>query len=117
MRALSATLKFKIEDEVGIHLKIPVTKIRLPVWGSGTEGAKDLEIKMIGRLRILDYGHSATGGKIRGECYLHLGQLEQAAKDLKAAIEIDSEAKNPAANRARVLITATKEALKFSSEQ
>jgi Flp pilus assembly protein TadD len=52
----------------------------------------------------------------RGECYLHLGRLEEAAQDLKAAILLDVEEKNLAANRARFLATVTIEALNLAEE-
>lgn len=52
----------------------------------------------------------------RGECYLHQGLLAKAAPDLKEAVSLDAGGKNPAANRARVLIAATKEALKLRAE-
>jgi tetratricopeptide (TPR) repeat protein len=52
----------------------------------------------------------------RGECYLHQGMLAKAAEDLKKAVSLDADGKNPAANRARVLIAATKEALKLTAE-
>lgn len=50
----------------------------------------------------------------RGECYLHLGKFEEAAHDLQAAISLDPEENNPAANRARFLTTVTLEALKLA---
>jgi tetratricopeptide (TPR) repeat protein len=42
----------------------------------------------------------------RGECYLALADNEKAAKDLEAAIDLDPQEKDPAANRARQLVFA-----------
>jgi len=53
----------------------------------------------------------------RGECYLHLGRLEESAQDFKAAILLDVEENNQAANRARFLAKVTLEALKLAHEQ
>lgn len=52
----------------------------------------------------------------RGECYLHLGRFEESARDLKAAIQLDPDEKNPAANRARFLTSVTLEALKLAEQ-
>ena len=53
----------------------------------------------------------------RGECYLNLGKFPEAAEDLKKAITLDPDQKNPAANRARLLAALTLEGLKLASEQ
>jgi tetratricopeptide (TPR) repeat protein len=53
----------------------------------------------------------------RGECYLNLGKLEEAAADWRAAMFLDPEQKNPGANRARILSALTLEGLKLASEQ
>ncbi|MCI0412916.1 tetratricopeptide repeat protein [bacterium] len=50
----------------------------------------------------------------RGEVCLKLGAFEQAAKDFKKATELDPGKKHPAANRARMLILMTQEALKLA---
>jgi tetratricopeptide (TPR) repeat protein len=50
----------------------------------------------------------------RGECYLHLGRLEESAHDLKKAIQLDAANNNPAANRARFLSAVTVEALRLA---
>jgi Tfp pilus assembly protein PilF len=53
----------------------------------------------------------------RGEVYLRLGKFKEAADDLKEAIELDPEKIHPAANRARMLIAITEEALKLVQER
>lgn len=47
----------------------------------------------------------------RGELLLKRGMFEDAAQDLRAAIALDPESKDPAANRARLLVTMTVEEL------
>jgi Tfp pilus assembly protein PilF len=53
----------------------------------------------------------------RGEVFLRLGKFKEAADDLKKAIDQDPEKKHPAANRARMLIAITQEALKLVQER
>ena len=53
----------------------------------------------------------------RGEVFLRLGKFKEAADDLKKAIEFDPEKKHPSANRARMLIAITQEALKLVQEK
>jgi len=53
----------------------------------------------------------------RGECYLNLGHLQEAATDLKAAIELDPQGTDRASNRARFLSKVTLEALKLAQEK
>ncbi len=53
----------------------------------------------------------------RGEVFLRLGKFKEAADDLKKAIELDAEKKHPSANRARMLIAITQEALKLVQEK
>ncbi len=53
----------------------------------------------------------------RGEVFLRLGKFKEAADDLKKAIELDPEKKHPSANRARMLIAITQEALKLVQEK
>jgi Flp pilus assembly protein TadD len=48
----------------------------------------------------------------RGELYLKAGRFQDAADDLKNAIALDPQLKNPAARRATLLILLTKDALK-----
>jgi Tfp pilus assembly protein PilF len=47
----------------------------------------------------------------RGEIFLQSGKLKEAAADLKKAIELDPERKNPAANRARLLAELARQSL------
>lgn len=42
----------------------------------------------------------------RGECYIALAENEKAARDLEAAMDLDPQEKDPAANRARQLAFA-----------
>jgi tetratricopeptide (TPR) repeat protein len=47
----------------------------------------------------------------RGEIGLKLGKLQDAALDFKAAMDLDSARKHPAANRARLLVLMTLDAV------
>jgi tetratricopeptide (TPR) repeat protein len=53
----------------------------------------------------------------RGECYLNLGLLQEAAIDLKGAIELDPQGNDKAANRARFLSTVTLKALNLAEKE
>src|SRR5580765_4794729 len=53
----------------------------------------------------------------RGEIYLKLGRLKEAAEDFKKAIDLDTARKNPASNRARILVSLTADALKLVKEK
>jgi len=53
----------------------------------------------------------------RGEIYLRLGNFRDAAADFKVAIDSDPEKKHPAANRARLMVALTQEALKLAKEK
>ena len=53
----------------------------------------------------------------RGEIFLKCGKFKEAAADFKMAIELDPESKNPSANRARLLVALTTEALKLAKEK
>jgi len=62
-------------------------------------------------------GRNTTTLTNRGECYLNLGKFEEAAKDFKAAMELDPNGSDSAAVRARFLTSLSLEALKFTKEQ
>jgi Flp pilus assembly protein TadD len=47
----------------------------------------------------------------RGEIYLTLGKFEDAARDLRKAVELDPSKKHPSANRARLLVSFVAEQL------
>jgi len=53
----------------------------------------------------------------RGEVRLNLGRLEEAAADFREAAGRDAAARQPAANRARLLAAITREALALAREQ
>lgn len=53
----------------------------------------------------------------RGEVFLKLGKFKEAAADLKKAIELDLDQNHPAGNRARLLITMTREALELAKNE
>jgi len=53
----------------------------------------------------------------RAEILLKLGRVEDAAHDLKAAIQLDREMKDPAANRARLLVLAVQDAVRTTAEK
>jgi tetratricopeptide (TPR) repeat protein len=48
----------------------------------------------------------------RGEIFLRQGRFQEATSDLIKAIETDPDKKHPAANRARVLLALTQEAIR-----
>lgn len=53
----------------------------------------------------------------RGEVRLKLGKFEEAAADLKRAIELDPNKQHPAANRARLLVSLVTDTLKTAKEK
>jgi tetratricopeptide (TPR) repeat protein len=53
----------------------------------------------------------------RGEVLLKEGKLIEAAEDLKKAIELDKDEKDPSAMRARALVLATRDILKEAVKQ
>jgi Flp pilus assembly protein TadD, contains TPR repeats len=53
----------------------------------------------------------------RGEVYLKLGKFDEAAADLKKAIELDPTRQHPSANRARLLVALVTDALKTAKEK
>jgi tetratricopeptide (TPR) repeat protein len=53
----------------------------------------------------------------RGEVYLKLGKFLEAAEDFKKAIALDPAQENPAANRARLMVALTQDALKLAKEK
>lgn len=53
----------------------------------------------------------------RGEIFLKCGKFKEAASDFKSAIDLDPDKKSPAANRARLLVALTAEALKLAKEK
>jgi Tfp pilus assembly protein PilF len=52
----------------------------------------------------------------RGEIFLKLGKFQEAAKDLKRAIELDPAKKDGAANRARLLVSIVKDAVALAEK-
>lgn len=53
----------------------------------------------------------------RGEVYLNLQKLSEAATDFQEAIRLDPDGKNPAANRARLLVEVTRGVLALAVEK
>lgn len=53
----------------------------------------------------------------RGEVYLHLGRLQEAADDLRKAAALDPEKKHPSANRARLLAGMATASLRLMKEK
>jgi tetratricopeptide (TPR) repeat protein len=53
----------------------------------------------------------------RGEVYVKLGHFEEAASDLKKAIDLDPEMNHPSANRARLLALLATDSLKSIKEK
>jgi Putative Zn-dependent protease, contains TPR repeats len=52
----------------------------------------------------------------RGEIFLKQGKFQEAADDLKKAADLDPDGKNPAANRARMLIALTQQVLQIAKQ-
>ncbi|MCI0415217.1 tetratricopeptide repeat protein [bacterium] len=57
------------------------------------------------------YPHDIYALTNRAEIYLMLGKFPEAAADLKQVLELDSQKKNPAASRARMLSVMAAESL------
>jgi Flp pilus assembly protein TadD len=53
----------------------------------------------------------------RGEIFVKLGRFRDAAEDLKKAIQLDPEKKDPASNRARLLVSMVHDALTIAKTQ
>jgi Tfp pilus assembly protein PilF len=53
----------------------------------------------------------------RGEIHLTLGNFQQAAQDLKRAIDLDPSKKDSASNRARLLVAIVKEAITTAEKE
>lgn len=53
----------------------------------------------------------------RGELFLKLGKFQEAAEDFATAIRLDPAGKNRAANRSRLLVAITQDALKLGKEK
>ena len=53
----------------------------------------------------------------RGESYLNLQKLPQAAADFQGAIRLDQDGNNPAGSRARLLVEMTRQALALAAEK
>lgn len=53
----------------------------------------------------------------RGEVYLKIGNFLAAADDFKKAISLDPDQRNPAANRARLMVALTQDALKLAKQK
>jgi Flp pilus assembly protein TadD len=53
----------------------------------------------------------------RGEVFLKQGRFDEAAADLRKAISLDPAKEHPSANRARLLVSLTTEALKTAKEK
>ena len=66
-------------------------------------------------LAIALFPHDPNIFTNRGEIFLKLGKLEEAAGDLKKAIDLDPTRKHPASNRARLLVKAMQDALQSAS--
>ena len=52
----------------------------------------------------------------RGEIFLKLGNFQEAAQDLKRAIELDPAKKDGSANRARLLVSIVKDAISLAQQ-
>lgn len=53
----------------------------------------------------------------RGEIFLKLGKFVEAAEDFKKALALDPNLKSPAANRARLLVAMTQDALALAKQK
>ncbi len=53
----------------------------------------------------------------RGETLLRLGRFQEAEEDFQQAIQLDPKGKDPAGNRARVLVSIVQEAITLAKEE
>lgn len=58
--------------------------------------------------------HSLTN---RGEIFVKLGRFQDAAHDFKKAIQLDPERKDPASNRAHLLVSMVHDALTLAKQE
>lgn len=52
----------------------------------------------------------------RGEILVQFGRFQEASEDFKKAMQLDPERKNPAANRARLLVSLAQEAIALTKQ-
>lgn len=53
----------------------------------------------------------------RGEIFIKLGRFQEAAEDFKKAMQLDPERKDPASNRARLLVSMVHDALTLAKQE
>ena len=63
------------------------------------------------------FGKDVSSLVNRGELFLKTGKFQEAAEDFANAIKLDPSRKNPASNRARLLVAITQDALKLGKEK
>ena len=99
-----------LEGLIVINHKIPYVCVLL---GSIYQKKEDYEkaVEQYTRALTLD-SHDIYSFVNRGEILLRLGKFQEATSDLMKAIETDPDKKHPAANRARVLLALTQDAVK-----
>jgi tetratricopeptide (TPR) repeat protein len=99
-----------LEGLAMINSNLPYVCVLL---GSIYQKKKDYEkaIEQYTRALTLD-SHDIYCFANRGEILLRLGRFQEATSDLMKAIEADNDKKHPAANRARVLLALTQDAVK-----
>jgi tetratricopeptide (TPR) repeat protein len=74
------------------------------------QGQLEIALKRYDRaLALFPYDTNALTN--RGEIFLKLGRFQEAAQDFKLAIELDPRRKDPAANRALLLVNSVRDAL------
>jgi Flp pilus assembly protein TadD len=63
------------------------------------------------------YGKDVNSLVNRGELFLKFGRFQEAAEDFARTIQFDPARKNPASNRARLLVAITQDVLKLGREK
>jgi tetratricopeptide (TPR) repeat protein len=102
----------------GIVLLQPENPYSFAVLGGIHQQMNEYESAIESYSKVLEvYSRDTNTLMNRGECYLNLGRLTEAANDFKVAIELDPQGIDPASNRARFLSKATLGALNLVQEK
>lgn len=112
----------RIQDAAKIFEGLAVLDSKNPyvqgILGSIYQKQNQYEIALVRYNNVLavipDDASSLTN---RGEILLKLGRFREAAENLKRAIELDPQKKDPAANRARLLIGVVQDAMELAKEK
>jgi Flp pilus assembly protein TadD len=82
------------------------------ILGAIHQGLEQYDIAVLRYTRAIElFPNDIVSLTNRAEIYLNQGKFLEASDDLKKAIQLDPERKNPSANRARLLAALTAESL------